>query len=81
VCGITTVSRTSPASTLVTERAFVQANRDDHLDRTTASGVEDSVTRNGHRVGEIAVDLVQDVLKWSVEEDCAFGQEGEISAK
>ena len=45
--------------------ARVQADRDGHLDRAAAGherGVEDDVARDGHRVGQVAVDLVQDVL-------------------
>ncbi len=70
-------------------RASVQADRDGHLDRAAAGQerrVEDDVARDGHGVGQVAVDLVQDVLGRPAEEDGAglgsraFGQEGEVSA-
>ena len=69
-------------------RASVQADRDGHLDRAAAGHerrVEDDVARDGHGVGQVAVNLVQDVLGWPTEEDGArfgsraFGQEGEVS--
>ena len=71
-------------------RARVQADRDGHLDRAAAGHerrVEDDVARDGHGVCQVAVDLVQDVLGWTAEEDgarlgCrAFGQEGEVSVE
>jgi hypothetical protein len=70
-------------------RARVQADRDGHLDRAAAGHerrVEDDVAGDGHGVGQVAVDLVQDVFGRSAEEDGAgfgggaFGQEGEVSA-
>ena len=68
--------------------ARVQANRDGHLDCAAARDerrVEHHVARDGHRVGQVAVDLVQDVFGGPAEEDgagfwgCTFGQEGEVS--
>jgi len=70
-------------------RASVQADRDGHLDRAATGHerrVEDDVARDGHGVGQVAVDLVQDVFGRPAEEDGArfggraFGQEGEVSA-
>ena len=69
-------------------RARVQADGDGHLDCAAARherGVEDDVARDGHGVGQVPVDLVQDVLGRPAEEDraClwgrAFRQEGEVS--
>ena len=69
-------------------RARMQADRDGHLDCAAAGherGVEDDVARDGHGVGQVPVDLVQDVLGRPAEEDraClrgrAFRQEGEVS--
>jgi hypothetical protein len=70
--------------------ARVQAYRDGHLDRSATRNerrVEHDVSRDGHRIGKVTVDLVQDVFGWSAKEDgtrfwgCAFGQEGEVSGR
>ena len=59
-----------------------------HLRRSTAGRqgrVEDDVARDGHGVGEVALDLVQDVFGGPAEEDragfrgLAFGEVGEVS--
>lgn len=69
--------------------ARVQADGDGHLDRAAAGHerrVKDDVARDGHGVGQVAVDLVQDVFGRPAEEDGArfggraFGQEGEVPA-
>ena len=67
----------------------MQANADRHLGCTAAGrkdGVEDDVPRDGHRVREVPVDLVQDVLRRPAQQDRArlrrraLGQEGEVPA-
>jgi hypothetical protein len=67
---------------------FLQTNRDSHLCCPTAwgqEGVEHDVAGDGHRVGKISVDFVQDILRWTSEKDgacfggCTFCEEGEIS--
>ena len=68
-------------------RLRVQADADRHLRRAAAGRedrVEDDVARDGHRVREVAVDLVQDVLRRPAQEDRArlrrraLGEEGEV---
>lgn len=65
----------------------MQAHTDRHLGRATTgrkSRVEEHVPRHGHRIGEVPVDLVQDVLGRPAEEDrarlglLALGEEGEV---
>lgn len=66
----------------------VEADADCHLGRT-ATGckdrVEEDVARDGHRVREVAVDLVEDILRRTAEQDrasfwcCALGEEGKVS--
>ena len=55
----------------------VQTDADRHLGRAAArceDRVEEHVPRDGHRVCEVAVDLVEDVLGRAAEKDCAgFG--------
>lgn len=68
-------------------RLRVQTDADSHLRRAAARckrGVKEDVARDRHRVREVAVDLVQDVLGRAAEEDrarlrlLALGEEREV---
>ena len=69
-------------------RVRVQPNGHGHLGRTPTwdqRRVEEHVARDGHRISEIAVNLVQDILRRPTEKDragfwcLALSEEGEVS--
>lgn len=70
-------SKRPPFNSFDTPRFLSQPNRNCHLGRTTSgsqSRIENDVTSDGHRVGEVSVDFVEDIFRGSSEEDCTgFG--------
>ena len=73
--------------TLDAARFGVETNADRHLGRTTTwceDRIEENIPCNRHCIGQVAVNLVQDVLGGSTKKDCAcfrgraFGEEGEV---
>lgn len=66
-----------PFNALDAPRLLGESNGDSHLSCSPSrreTGVEDDVAGDGHRVREVAVDLVEDVFRGSAEEDRAgFG--------
>jgi len=53
----------------------VQAHCDRHLSHSSRGefGIEDNIASDGHGVGKVSVDLVEDVFRRSAEEDGAIG--------
>ena len=65
----------------------VQADANRHLCRTTSRSenrIENYISRNGHGIGKISVDLVENILGWATEENSAgfwcvtLSQESEV---
>lgn len=65
-----------------------KSNRDGHLGSSSSrreTGIKDDVASDGHGIGEVSVDLVEDVLGRAAEEDgaglgeLALGEEGEVA--